>query len=158
MEVLQAYVEEYPTDWSLQLPLARWAWNTTPKESLSGFSPYQIMTGLVPRNPLTSLMKLSSSERVTAQQYVDELMRATQEVYSSVQRAQERRAEEAHERAGRGRVPRPLEVGQLVLLRRPPAIARDDNDQERSVSCKLQPKARVEVYMVNKRVGDLITC
>ena len=81
-------------------------------------------------------------------------MRATQEVYSSVQRAQERRAEEAHERAGRGRVPRPLEVGQFVLLRRPPAIARDDNDQERSVSRKLQPKARVKVYRVNKRVGD----
>ena len=79
-EVLQAFVEEYPTDWALQLPLARWAWNTTPKESLSGFCPYQIVTGLIPRNPLTSLMKLSNSERVTAQQYVDELMRATQEV------------------------------------------------------------------------------
>ena len=51
-------------------------------------------------------------------------------------------------------MPRPLQVGQLVLLRRPPAVARDDNDQERSVSRKLQPKARVEVYRVNKRVGD----
>merc|ERR1712020_145294 len=129
-EVLQAYVEEYPTDWALQLPLARWAWNTTPKEGLSGFSPYQVVTGLTPRNPLTSLMKLSSSERVTAQEYVDELMKATQEIYSSVQKAQERRAEETQERAGKGRVPTPLEIGQLVMLRRPPAIARDDQDQE----------------------------
>lgn len=99
-------------------------------------------------------MKLSSSERVTAQEYVDELMKATQEIYSSVQRAQERRAEETAERAGKGRVPQPLGVGQLVLLRRPPAIARDDDNQERSVSRKLQPKARVEVYRVIKRVGD----
>ena len=91
-------------------------------------------------------MKLSTTERVTAQQYVDELMRAMQEVYGSVQKAQERRAEETRERAGRGRVPKPLEVGQLVLLRRPPAVARDDQDHERSVSRKLQPKARVELY------------
>ena len=39
-------------------------------------------------------------------------------------------------------------------MRRPPAVARDDNDQERSVSRKLQPKARAEVYRVIKRVGD----
>ena len=118
------------------------------------FSPYQVVTGLTPRNPLTSLMKLSSSERVTAQEYVDELMRATQEIYHSVQRAQERRAEETAERAGKGRVPAPLEVGQLVLLRRPPAIARDEDNQEKPVSRKLQPKARVEVFRVIKRVGD----
>ena len=124
-------MSEYPTDWSMQLPLARWAWNTTPKESLSGFSPYQVVTGLTPR---FLLMKLSSSERVNAQEYVDELMRATKEIYNSVQRAQERRAEEAQERSRKGRVPPPLEVGQLVLLRRPPPAARDDQDQERMVS------------------------
>ena len=33
-------------------------------------------------------------------------------------------------------------------------MARDDDNQERSVSRKLQPKARVEVYRVIKRVGD----
>ena len=99
-------------------------------------------------------MKLSSSERVTAQEYVDELMRATQEIYGAVQRAQERRAEDTRERAGKGRVPTPLEAGQLVLLRRPPAIARDEQGREANVSRKLQPKARIEVYKVIKRVGD----
>ena len=45
-EVLQAHVEEYPIEWTLQLPLARQALNATPKESLSEFSPHQVVTGL----------------------------------------------------------------------------------------------------------------
>ena len=71
-----------------------------------------------------------------------------------MQRAQERRAEESKERAGKSRVPAPLEVGQLVLLRRPPAAVRDHQDQGSAVSGKLQPKARVKVYGVIKRAGD----
>ena len=82
-------------------------------------------------------MKLASRERVTAQEYVDELMRTTEEIYSAVQRAQERCAEESKERAGKGKVPAPLQINQLVLLRRPPAAVRDSWKEERPVSRKL---------------------
>ena len=40
-----------------------------------------------------------------------------------------------------------------MLLRRPPAAVRHDGE-ERTVSRKLQSKARPEVYQIIKRVGD----
>ena len=62
-------------------------------------------------------------------------------------------SEENQAKAMKGHIPAPLEVGQLVLLRRPPAAVRHDGE-ERTVSRKLQSKARPEVYQVIKRVGD----
>ena len=100
-------------------------------------------------------MKLSSSERVTAQEYVDELMRATQEIYGVVQRAQERRAEETKERAGKGRNPTPLEVGQLVLLRRPPAIARDEQGQEAKIRKIAVKMAQHLTQSLNQHTNNL---
>ena len=75
------------------------------------------------------------------------------QIYETVQRAQQERAEENQAKAMKGHIPAPLEVGQLVLLRRPPAAVRHDGE-ERTVSRKLQSKARPEVYQVTKRVGD----
>ena len=54
-EILQAYVEEYPSNWASQLPIVRWAWNTSRKEPLGNMSPYQVITGMVPRSPLAKL-------------------------------------------------------------------------------------------------------
>ena len=153
LEVLQAFCDEYPNDWDIRLPLARWAWNTTPKASLGGLTPYQVVTGLVPRSPLASFMKLSNQEKVTAQEYVAELMKSLAKTNELVARAQERRAEESRKRGLSGRIPRELEVGETVLLRRPPKHLRVDGEDV-AVSAKLQAKARPEVYRIVKRLGD----
>ena len=137
-------MDEFPSNWASQLPIARWAWNTTRKESLGGMSPYQVVTGLVPRSPLASWLKLPSKDRVTPQAYVDEL-HATEQIYETVRKAQQERADSNQAKAMKGNIPSPLEVGQLVLLRRPPAAVRHDGE-ERTVSRKLQSKARPEVY------------
>ena len=55
--ILQEFCAEYPTDWGGKLPIARWAWNTTPKKSLGWMTPYQVVTGLIPRNPLSALLQ-----------------------------------------------------------------------------------------------------
>ena len=153
--VLQAFVQERPETWAQQLPIARWAWNTTEKRSLNGMSPYQVVTGLVPRNPLASrLQRGTSSEWVSPVEYVNDLKKAMEDIYEEVKQAQERRAEETTARGEQGRIPRQLEVGEHVLLRRPPAMIRDDEHQEVRVSAKLQTKARLEIFKVIKRVGE----
>ena len=112
-EVIQAYVEEYPSNWASQLPIARWAWNTTRKRSLGGMSPYQVITGMVPRSPLASWLKLPSKDRVTPQEYVDELLHATEQIYETVRKAQQERADENQAKALKGHIPAPLEVGSI---------------------------------------------
>ena len=103
-EVIQPYVEEFPNNWASQPPIARWAWNTTRKESLGGMSPYQVITGMVPRSPLASWLKLPSKDRVTPQEYVDELLQATEQIYETVQKAQQQRAEENQAKAMKGHI------------------------------------------------------
>ena len=66
-----------------------------------------------------------------------------------VQKAQARRAEANERRARVGHIPRELQVGERVLLRRPPPHLRDD-----PVSRRLQSKADFSVYQVIKKVGD----
>jgi hypothetical protein len=50
-------------------------------------------------------------------------------------------------------VARRLQEGEHVLLRRPPPKLRGGG-QEVKVSAKLQPKARLEAYVVLKRIGE----
>ena len=68
-------------------------------------------------------------------------------------KAQEERAKEAESRGEASRVARQLQEGEHVLLRRPPAKLRKDG-QEVKVSAKLRPKARLEAYVVLKRIGE----
>lgn len=144
-EVLQAFISETGEDWTLHLPTARWAWNTTPKRSLAGMTPYQAVTGLVPRNPLTSYLNQTNDDQVTPSQYVQELMEAMEKIHADIIKAQERRAEEAEARGEAGRIPRRLEVGEHVLLKTPII-----NNKSR----KLQPRAKTYVYKIIKTVGD----
>ena len=61
-----------------------------------------------------------------------------------------RRAEANERRARAGYIPRELQVGEQVLLRRPPPHLRDD-----PVSRRLQSKAAFSVDQVIKKVGDI---
>jgi len=61
--ILQEFCAEHPATWHGKLPVARWAWDTTPKQALGNMSPYQVVTGLISRNPLTALLQRSERER-----------------------------------------------------------------------------------------------
>ena len=80
----------------------------------------------------------------------DRLMEATEHTWELVRQAQEKRAEQMGAEARKGRIPRELEVGETVLLRRPPPLSAFNDGP---VSRKLQPKARFDVAVVLKKVG-----
>ena len=152
--VLQAFVQDHPETWAAKLPIARWAWNTTPKKSLGGMTPYQVVTGLVPRNPIAAMIESGTGrEVITPNEYVQNLISSLNDIYQNIMKAQEERAKEAEARGEAGRVARHLQEGEHVLLRRPPPKLREDG-QEVKVSAKLQPKARLEAYVILKRIGE----
>ena len=103
---------------SNKLCFVRWSWNTTPKTSLAGYSPYEVITGLRPRTALASVMEDVNFEEIETKEYVEELHRSLTEIYDKVKKAQEVRAEAAQAHVQRGA--RELQVGEMVLLRRPP--------------------------------------
>ena len=100
--------------------MARCAWNTSANTSLGGLTPYQVVTRLIPRSPLANFLRLPAAEQVTAEDYVKELLTATQETHDLVKKAQARRQQELADGAARGRIKRHLDPGETVLLRRPP--------------------------------------
>ena len=79
----------------MRLPLVKWSWNTIPKESLGGYSPYEIVIGMSPRKPLTSLLDKRGSDRGTASEWVDELVESAAGIYKTVEAAQQLRQERA---------------------------------------------------------------
>ena len=122
----------------------------SPKEALKGTSPYQVVTGLLPRSPLATYLRKPNKEQITTEAYVKELMDATERTWELVRQAQEKRAEQTEVEARKGRIPRELEVGETVLLRRPPPLSAVNDGP---VSRKLQPKTRFDVAVVLKKVG-----
>ena len=155
-EILAALVSENPEDWETKLCFIRWAWNTTPKTALSNYSPYEVITGLRPRTALASIMEDVNCEEIETKEYVEELRRSLTEIYDKVKKAQEVRAEEAQAHVQRGA--RELQVGEMVLLRRPPdAVLRAqglDDETVRGVSRRLVPKAEISPYVVIRRFGN----
>ncbi len=117
-EILAALVSENPENWETKLCFVRWSWNTTPKTALSSYSPYEVITGLRPRTALASVMEDFNFEEIETKEYVEELRRSLTEIYDKVKKAQEVRAEAAQAHMQRGA--RELQVGEMVLLRRPP--------------------------------------
>ena len=61
--------------------------------------------------------------------YVQDLVASLHDIYKNVMKNREERAREAEARCETGRVPRRLEEGEHVLLRRPPPNLREDEQE-----------------------------
>ena len=85
-----------------------------------------------------------------------ELEHSTKNLVGKVKKAQEVRAEPAQAHMQRGA--RELQVGEMVLLRRPPdAVLKAqglDDETVRGVSRGLVPKAEISPYVVIRRFGN----
>jgi hypothetical protein len=149
--VLQIYVDGNPTTWASKLPIARWAWNTSPKPALAGLSPYQVVTSLVPRSPLANLFNVANESTITAEDYVKDILEAAVEVQQLIAKAQEERARKNEPKA---KGSRELELGEHVLLRRPPHHLENADDMKNMASRKVWPKADLEVYKIIKIGGN----
>ena len=51
---MKAFCAENPEQGWMKIPLWRWAWNHSGKVALGGLTPYTVLTGLQPQEPLNS--------------------------------------------------------------------------------------------------------
>ena len=76
-----------------------------PQEALKGMSPYQVVTGLTPRNPIATLVRSHANREITSpNETVQDLVTTLSDIYKDVMEAQEELAKEAESRGEASRV------------------------------------------------------
>lgn len=81
------------------------------------------------------------------------MLEELRKIWDLCRTAQQVRAEKT-EAKGEQRCWRPLEVGEIVFLKRPPLAGRDEEGEEAKISTKLRGKTRREAYKIIKTCGN----
>ena len=181
-DVMAALTMERKADWDLVSAFAQWSWRTAPKERLNGLTAYEVVTGLQPRNPLNNLVEGDTVVHRNVPEYVSNLVRQMRETYRIVQEGHRQVAEKLKAKGAqfyRGD-PEGFDVGDFVLLRRPPdhikryirkgqeeTIVVDEMDESNDVmspsfeasgrsmpkiSRRLQPKSTLRIYQIARKI------
>lgn len=149
-KTIRAYASSNPTKWARYIKLAQWAMRATPRADLGGRSPYEVITGLRPQGPLTTLFDKMKVKTVTPSEYVKGLQENLQVIQEQV--AMNYAAEidaKLQKREGDSKSGWVPDVGDTVFLRRPPTGAGD----VKGTSRKLLPLCDTRLYRVAKVVG-----
>ena len=151
--VLRAYCRN--ARWSRWIKVAQWALRATPRPDRGGYSPYELVTGLLPQGPLDRLWRRETAAPTSPQTYVDELQAAMRSVHAQVghgihadfqKRMKERASDPPPER---------LQPGDHVFLRLPPRAFVDRkggveaSSSQQPVSARLLPYADPRLFRVS---------
>ena len=132
----------------------------TPRKDRDGRSPYEMVTGLRPQGPIDHVYEKIRYQRLAPEEYVRDLAKhvkiVVDRVSSSLEAEYKKRLEKLNvENAARNN--RQLEVGDLVLLRKPSSHGWDGGEgRELPVSKRLQPFTWSTLYKVHKFVGPTV--
>ena len=143
---LRMLLQEYPNEWEEMVPYCECILRITPLKSLGGRSPYQVVTGLIPRLP-RALLAEGPLGVLSPNEYVDRLTRYLKSCYDDIQRHQ-REIREDEEAAGRfpGGLSAELHVGDLVMIRLPPT-------QPRTGPSRFEPRCRDRLWKIYEKVS-----
>ena len=139
-------VREYPDTWLDKIAFAVFSLRITPMKVLGGRSPYEVVTGLVPRLP-RSLMLDGDVEEITPDTYAEGLLVHLRDTYRSLTRMQQE-VFEKDELDIPGRNSSELVVGDLVLVKRDKRHM-EESDGPR----KFAPKTYPHPYRIRKKIG-----
>ena len=117
---VRALVDEYPEDYEERLPYTQGILRMTPLPSLNGRAPCEVVMGIRPVFP--SILMGEYVPSLGVNEYVDKLLKYQNDAWNDCKRVAEEHAEElqASESAGRARQMKPLNVGDFVLVCKPP--------------------------------------
>ena len=85
--VLRKLLQTKPNEWEEMLPYCECIMRITPHRSLGGRSPYQVVTGLIPKLP-RAMMADARTGAVSIDEYADKLVSYLQQAYNDVYRRQ----------------------------------------------------------------------
>ena len=152
---LAAYARDNPGSWAKRAKLAQWAMRATPRADRDGRSPYELITGLKPQGPLHRVFQKMSREAMAPSEYIRDLNEHLKSVHDSVKTYVaadfENKKSKEEGRSSSAWLP---QVGDIVLLRRPPpAVQASQGQKGGTVSKRLTPLADTRPFRVHKQVG-----
>ena len=145
-QVLRKLLQSKPNEWEEMIPYCECLLRVTPLQSLGGRSPYQVVTGLIPRLP-RAVMADQASGAVSVDDYADRLVSYLQSAYKDIYRRQAGdREEQEFEDEQRGRISAELQVGDVVVVKLPPT-------QSRTGPKRFTARTRAQMWRVYKKAG-----
>jgi len=149
-KTIRAYASANPQKWARYIKLAQWAMRATPRADLGGRSPYEVITGLRPQGPLTTLFDKMKVKTVTPSEYVKGLQQNLELIQKEVAMSYAAELDaKLQKREGETRSNWVPDVGDTVFLRRAPTGAGDVPGTSR----KLLALCDTRLYRVRKVVG-----
>jgi hypothetical protein len=146
--MLRKLAEDEGDEWHKIIPYAQWSSRVTPRPTLGGYSPYEIVTGLKPLTPMDTLLHPRPHDRVSVNEYIIDLVRYLKQAHQAVRRqiSEDRAAAQSrkYEEVGEGS---DLTEGDYVMIRRPIGGIREGDQY---VSRRLRGKTYNDVYEVTK--------
>ena len=143
--VVKGLVQEYPEEWKEMLPFAECILRCSPMADLGNRSPYEVVTGLKPKMP-AAMVAERDREFIPVTDYVIGLQQYMRDTYRTVQRLQ-LAAQERAEGTLSGHLSHELEVGDAVLVKRPPAAAAYGGP------IRFRPKTYPGVYKISVKIS-----
>jgi hypothetical protein len=142
--LLRKLSAEEGENWHRLVAITQWTIRTTPKPSLGGYSPYEIITGLKPFNPMDALLHPKAKEIPSSHDYVRNLVRYLRTAHSAVRQfiADSQRSNEEQKVAERASAT--LEIGDHVLIKKAP------NQQGERVGKRGTPGATISKRLTSK--------
>ena len=149
-KTIKAYTGANPHKWARYIKLAQWAMRATPRADLGGRSPYELITGLRPQGPLTTLFEKMNAKTVTPSEYVQGLQKNLEAIQKQVATSYLAELDaKLQKREGDAKSNWVPDVGDTVFLRRPPTGAGD----VQGVSRKLLSLCYNRLFRVKKVLG-----
>jgi hypothetical protein len=146
--MLRKLAEDEGTNWHRIIPCAMWSSRNTPRPSLGGYSPYEIVTGLKPLTPMDTLLHPAPTARVSVEEYIVQLVKYLKTAHQAVRRqiAEDRETSQRrrYENVGEGST---LEPGDYVQILRPKGGIREKDEY---ISKRLRGRTYNQPYEVVK--------
>ena len=150
--ILASYASAHPERWVRWLPLAQWCLRATPLRNRSWKSPFEIITGMLPQGPIEDVFRrLEPGKFLDPGSCVRDLVDNLGTIHETI--AKEMKAvhdEQAHRQALTEDGSAALKVGDYVVLKAPPQLVARAAGLVGSVSTRLLPRFRPQIYNIVK--------
>jgi hypothetical protein len=147
--LLSILSRRFPQNWDIHLPQIQFILRTTPMLN-SDITPFEVLHGYTPAFPMDIITAPRTSIGLTPNAYVNQLVNALKQIHAVVANVTAEQQESRVDSASKSH--HVLDVGDFVMLKRPPAQLRPQDSSQSPVSARLLPR-RAGPFVVAERKG-----
>ncbi len=145
--MVRAYIEDYPEDWDLLIPLVEFAMNTS-KSDVTKYTPFFLHFGRHPIMPLDALLGSIYKPVISTSEYVQQLEAQRKRVFAWVLQQKEKAADKMSKQWEKDhkKMSTPFSIGDTVLLRNPKRVG--------DYGEKYNPIYHKEIYCIEENLNN----